>query len=189
MKFKTIAFLVILGFAVGASIPFLLPNIYSPTAFAVQSSAGIIDSKNAKVYFCPQDDCSQKLVDFYATSKKSIHVMIYSFTKEEIAQALVDAKNRGIEVKVLMDNSQAGLKDAKDEFLLKNGISLKRINLEGNHIFHDKVSITDGTEFSTGSFNYTQNADSGNAENLLIVNDAALAGRFEEEFQKYWSAN
>ncbi|MDO8647049.1 MAG: phospholipase D family protein [Candidatus Diapherotrites archaeon] len=189
MKFNAIILLVILGFAIGAIIPFLLPDIYSPTAFAVQSSAGTIDSKNAKVYFCPQDDCSQKLVDFYAASKKSIHVMIYSFTKEEIAQALIDAKNRGIEVKVLIDNSQAGLKDAKDEFLLENGIILKRVNLPGNHILHNKVSIIDGVEFSTGSFNYTQNADSGNAENLLIVNDSALAGKFEEEFQKYWSAN
>ncbi len=115
--------------------------------------------------------------------------MIYSFTKEEIAQALVDAKNRGIDVKVLIDNSQAGLKDAKDEFLLQNGVGLKRGKLSGFHSFHDKVSIIEGTEFSTGSFNYTQNADSGNAENLLIVNDAALAESFEKEFQEYWEGN
>ncbi|HIH33490.1 MAG TPA: endonuclease, partial [Candidatus Diapherotrites archaeon] len=56
-------------------------------------------------------------------------------------------------------------------------------------IFHDKVSVIDSNAFSTGSFNYTGNADSGNAENLVIVKDEKLAQAFEEEFLKYWNSN
>ena len=191
MKLQNILIIAILAFAAGASLPFTMPEIYSQNGFqqTEKNNSSNLNQENSQVFFCPEDNCAQKLTEFYGTAGKSIHVMIYSLTKQEIADALIAAKGRGIEVKVLFDNTQAGLKDAKDEYLIQNGIDLKIVNLEGWHIFHDKVSIIDGNSFSTGSFNYTQNADSGNAENLMIVKDAKLAREFELEFQKYWQAN
>ncbi|MBI5872402.1 hypothetical protein HZB88_04965 [archaeon] len=188
MNLKTVLMLLILGVIIGASLPLFYPEIYSPTAFTVQANNGTVNSENSKLFLCPEDNCAQQLVLFYATASKSIHIMIYSLTKEEIAQALIQAKNNGIEVKVLIDKGQAGLKDAKDEFLIENGVELKRVEIPGYSIFHNKVSIIDGNAFSTGSFNYTQNADSGSAENLLIVKDKSMAERFEQEFQKYWQS-
>lgn len=189
MKLTSVLFLVLLAFLIGASLPLTMPELYSQTGFALETppKASSVQEGNTQLFLCPQDNCAENLVKFYGTASKSIHVMIYSLTKEEIAQALFDAKQKGIEVKVLIDSSQAGLKDAKDEFLLENGVELKRINIPGYGIFHNKVSIIDGNAFSTGSFNYTQNADSGSAENLMIVNDEKLALEFEKEFQKYWN--
>jgi len=195
MGFKNILLILIVAFFAGAAMPFIMPDAYTPTGFAIQEqpqaqgTGASVDSGNISAYFCPEDKCALRLAEFYGTAQSEIHVMIYSLTKEDIAQALVDAKNRGVEVKVLIDVAQAGLKDAKDEFLLENGIELKRVSIPGYAIFHDKVSIVDGKAFSTGSFNYTNNADSGSAENLVIIKDGALAQRFEQEFQKYWSAN
>jgi len=64
---------------------------------------------------------------------------------------------------------------------------VKIVDPPGYAIMHDKVTIVDGNSFSTGSFNYTQNADSGNAENLMVVHDRAFAEKMESEFEKYWN--
>ena len=189
VDFKTIVFLLVLAFIAGASLPFVMPEEYSTAGFAVLDSGAKVSENNIQVFLCPQDECALQLESFYGTAQSKIHVMVYSFTKQEIADALVAAKNKGIEVQVLMDKGQAGLKDAKDEFLESKGIELKRADLSGYHIMHNKVSIIDGKAFSTGSFNYTENADSGNAENLLVIKDQKLAERFEQEFQKYWSSS
>ena len=191
MKLQTILLVAVLAFLVGASLPLTMPEVYSSIKlpeFRTGASSNV-SSENTQAFFCPQDSCAQKLVGFYSTASKSIHVMVYSFTKQEIADSLIAAKARGVEVKVLMDNTQAGLKDAKDEYLLQNGIEVKIADMPGRHIFHDKVSVIDSNAFSTGSFNYTGNADSGNAENLVIVKDEKLAQAFEEEFLKYWNSN
>ena len=49
---------------------------------------------------------------------------------------------------------------------------------------HHKVIIIDGRTVIFGSFNFTSNADKDNDENLLIVDDPALAKAFEAEFQR-----
>ena len=78
-----------------------------------------------EVFFCPADNCSEKLVSKINSAEKTIHVAIYSFTHDEIAQSLIDAKNRGIEVLVLMEKQQSGGEYSDDEKLLQNGIEVK----------------------------------------------------------------
>lgn len=146
-------------------------------------------SANTELYLCPQDNCSQKLISFLKEAKSSAHVMIYSFTKKEIAQELVALKEKGIEVKVLADKGQGAGQGTQLNWLSSQGIEVKPVDLSGYHIFHNKVSIVDGNAFSTGSFNYTENADTGSAENLVIIRNRELSQRMEGEFQKYWGAN
>ncbi len=56
---------------------------------------------------------------------------------------------------------------------------------DGNpYVMHHKVFIIDGREVIFGSFNFSENADTSNDENLLIVDDPALAQAFEAEFQR-----
>ena len=56
---------------------------------------------------------------------------------------------------------------------------------DGNpYVMHHKVIIIDGRTVIFGSFNFTKNADKDNDENLLIIDDPALAKAFEAEFQR-----
>ena len=47
---------------------------------------------------------------------------------------------------------------------------------------HNKVTVTDGRWVVTGSYNYNTNAETRNAENLLILDSPALAARYEENW-------
>ncbi len=144
--------------------------------------------ESVSLFICPQDECAQQLIKFIDSAEKSVHVMIYSLTKEEIAEAITKAKKKGLDVRVLMDKTQAAGAYSKDEFLLEHGVPVKLVDPEGYAIMHHKVTIVDGSTFSTGSFNYSENADSGSAENLLVVHNKQMATRMEQEFEALWNA-
>ena len=141
---------------------------------------------NTELYICPEDDCPGKLAGFIGSAGESVHVMVYSFTKREIAEALVDAKERGLDVRVVMDETQAAGAYSKDEFLAGSGVPVRLVDPAGYGAMHHKVAIVDGNAFSTGSFNYTENASCRNAENLLIVRNTELALEMEGEFEVLW---
>lgn len=184
--------LALLLLALGFGLGYLAQEELKGGAFfqaqsATLQSGSVISGENAFLYACPQDNCSGHLIEFMGTASRSVHVLIYSLTKQEIADAIVAAKEKGLDVKVVMDKGQAAGKYSLDEFLIENGVQVKIVDPPGYAIMHDKVTVVDGNAFSTGSFNYTQNADSGNAENLLIVKDSAMTAKMEKEFEKYWA--
>jgi phosphatidylserine/phosphatidylglycerophosphate/cardiolipin synthase-like enzyme len=46
---------------------------------------------------------------------------------------------------------------------------------------HDKFIVVDGVIVEERSFNYTSAAGSRNAENVLVIRDAAIAARYAVE--------
>ncbi len=59
----------------------------------------------------------------------------------------------------------------------------RRTDLRVRMLNHNKVMIIDGVTVLTGSFNFTKAVDEKNAENLLVINDAALADRYAENWR------
>lgn len=189
VSLKTLISILVVGFVLGAGAAYyyLPQNMGQITSDPVPASFESLKEGDATLYVCPQDDCANRLIDFIQSAKQSVHVMIYSFTLDDVGDAIIDAKNRGVDVKVLMDNTQAGNQYSEDERLIAAGVSVKIVNLPSTHIFHHKVVIVDGNAFSTGSFNYSQNANEGNAENLMIVSNRKMATQLEAAFNDYWS--
>ena len=52
--------------------------------------------------------------------------------------------------------------------------------------FHHKFAVIDGATVLTGSWNWSAKGDGSNYENLVVIRDAGLAGRFAEEFERLW---
>ena len=152
------------------------------------SNSMLPEHESVSLFVCPQDECAEQLIGFIDSAEKNVHVMIYSLTKEEIAEAITKARKRGLDVRVVMDKTQAAGPYSKDEFLTEHGVPVKLVDPEGYAIMHHKVTIVDSQAFSTGSFNYSENADSGSAENLLIVYNDEMAQRMEREFEALWNA-
>lgn len=106
--------------------------------------------------------------------------MAYSFTSQPIADALVTAHHRGVDVRILIDKSQLKEKYSQLNYLSQSGLSLFIDSAQG--IAHNKVMIFDDRYVLTGSFNFSKSAESRNAENIVIIDDASLA----EIYQKNW---
>ena len=91
----------------------------------------------------------------------------YSFTNADIAKALLDAHNRGVNVRVVLDKSQETEKYTSATFLANAGVPV-RID-DDFAIAHSKIMILDEETVITGSFNFTKAAEERNAENVLVI--------------------
>jgi phosphatidylserine/phosphatidylglycerophosphate/cardiolipin synthase-like enzyme len=127
--------------------------------------------------------CTQEVVDALNGATKSVLVQAYSFTSAPIAKALVDAKRRGIDVKVILDRSNRTAHYSAATFLAHAGIPMW---IDAQHaIAHNKVMIIDGKTVLTGSFNFTKAAEQQNAENLVNINDSTLAEKYAANWRKH----
>ena len=54
-------------------------------------------------------------------------------------------------------------------------------------IAHNKIIIIDGQTVLTGSFNFTKQAEENNAENLLVIEDTALAKKYRRSWKVHFA--
>jgi phosphatidylserine/phosphatidylglycerophosphate/cardiolipin synthase-like enzyme len=133
--------------------------------------------------FTPGRNCTETIVRALGDAKRTILVQAYSFTSAPLAKALLDAHKRGVQVQVILDNSQRAEKYSSADFLANQGVST-RIN--ANHaITHHQVIVIDGEVVLTGRFNFTKAAQEKNAENLLIIRDPALAAQYTQNWDAH----
>lgn len=125
-----------------------------------------------QVAFTPGDDAAGLVIAAVSKARRQVLVQTYSFTHPDIAQALVDAKRRGVDVQVIADPRQMEtIATSRVEWLAEQGVPLW---VDGEHAAaHNKVMIIDNgfadAVLLTGSFNFTQAAQYRNAENLLLL--------------------
>jgi phosphatidylserine/phosphatidylglycerophosphate/cardiolipin synthase-like enzyme len=150
---------------------------------AVSCSRQTTKPEGVEVYFSPQGGCTSAVVENLEQATNSVYVQAYSFTSAPIAKALVDASRRGVKVRVILDRSQRTEKYSAADFLRDSGIPTL---IDDRHaIAHNKIMIIDQGTVLTGSFNFTKAAEEHNAENLLVIRDAALA----EKYLNNWNAH
>jgi phosphatidylserine/phosphatidylglycerophosphate/cardiolipin synthase-like enzyme len=101
-----------------------------------------------------------------------------------LADAMLAAKERGVDVRGVMDNTQAAHPASEFQRLLDAGAEL-RLDGEGGSLHH-KVLVIDETIVVTGSYNFSANAEERNDENTLVIHDADLASEFVAEFWRIW---
>jgi phosphatidylserine/phosphatidylglycerophosphate/cardiolipin synthase-like enzyme len=119
------------------------------------------------VHFSPKGGCKDAIVQELAKARKEILVQAYSFTSDPLTNGLVEAKKRGIHVEILLDRSNEVEKYSEMHVLLEQGLAPL---VDADHpIAHNKIMIIDQKIVITGSFNFTNQAEGENAENLLII--------------------
>ncbi len=160
------------------SIFFLVALPYPTSSIQAKPSA-----TEEEVFFSPKGGCTQAIVDNLNWAEKYVRVQAYSFTSKPIAEALIAAHKRGVDVKVLLDKSQPHAKGGKINMLVDAGIP---VMIDKKHaIAHNKVIIIDGVTVLTGSFNFTNAAEDKNAENLLVVRDKTVARKYRNNWSSH----
>ena len=145
--------------------------------------------------FSPAGKCSALIVREIQQAKKELLVAVYAFTSDELAAAVVQAKNRGLSVQVVIDREfDAGSGISKGKFLEAQKVSVRRIAAmrpvppeKETGLMHQKFAIIDRSAVLTGSYNWTHAADRLNDENLLFFRDAGpLAEEYRRIFLQLW---
>ena len=141
-----------------------------------------------EVGFSPEGSARELVLKTIGRAQHSIQMLAYSFQAPDIMQALVDARNRGVEVRVVIDKKRNLGKTsvAAMDFVTRNGVEV-RTN-DHFHIHHDKTIIVDGNTVETGSFNFAPSAETSNSENVVVIRDMPEVSRqYIEHWQSRWN--
>ena len=134
-----------------------------------------------QAHFSPKGGCQDAIARELKKARREILVQAYSFTAEPLALAMVEAKKQGVSVEIVLDKSNELERFSDLHLLLEHGMDVK---IDHDHaIAHNKIIIIDKTTVITGSFNFTNQAEHENAENLLIIKGHPdLINRYRENF-------
>lgn len=150
-----------------------LPNIFQ------------LKNSTIEVYFSPQDKPSDRIVQLIKNSKHYVYIPTFLITHTKISNALIEAHNRGIDVKVIMDANSVYTRNTKHHLLRSNGIPIKIENYAGK--MHSKTMIIDNEYLILGSMNFSNSGENKNDENLLIIKDKVLATHYKNFFNYLWT--
>jgi len=158
-------------------------------AVAVATNKPLPATGTVQVAFPPEDDANFLIASALREARKTVRVQAYSFTSNEIAFALIEAKRRGVDVQLIADGEQMRrLEHHKLGLLERSGI---RIWLDEQHqSAHNKIILIDAdtpqSTVITGSMNFTYSGQFKNAENVLILRgNKALAEAYGDNWQRH----
>ncbi|MBI5245694.1 MAG: DUF1669 domain-containing protein [Elusimicrobia bacterium] len=145
--------------------------------------------------FSPNAGIEAALIEAIGDAKKSIQIAMFSFFSQPIAEALLAAKERGVNVQIVMDKSQTGTSKL-DEWFAWHGFDLRTISGPDPtrdpryQKMHNKFAIFDGKMLESGSFNFSSRAETLSFENANFFDDADEIARFTASFlQMYERGN
>ena len=146
-------------------------------------------SARVQAAFTPGDDVAGMIVAAIGQARRQVLVQAYSFTHEGIAQALLAAHRRGLDVRLIADRGQTEqLQRSQVPGLARDGLP---VWLDDAHLSaHDKVMLIDtglpSALLISGSYNFTRAAQYKNAENVLFIRDSeALLQAYLDNWRRH----
>lgn len=145
-----------------------------------------LDGMMLEVYFSPDDDPAARIIDLLQSAEESIDFMVYAFTADEIANAMLERAQEGVAVRGVIERGQANNEGSEFEHLHQSAADVRLDS--SRHSMHHKVIVIDGHTVITGSYNFSRSAQQYNDENVLIIHDIDTATRFLLEFERIFSS-
>ena len=167
-----LAFSVIVGYSIGAQ-----------TTQSAERDTENLNSSSVTVCFTPEGNCRELILSEIEDAKKTLDIAIYSLTNLEISSALVAAKSRGIDIRVITDNEQSQNQYSKAQYLADSGIPVR---YDGYGYMHHKFAIIDNAMVITGSYNWSNSAETRNDENVVFIRSRDVAETYTSEFDRLW---
>lgn len=143
--------------------------------------------------FSPEDNPLAPMIRAIDAAQRDIAVACFVFSSQPIAEALLRAHERGIRVRVLLDDQyQSPAATARWGYvpydrLVEAGVTVHYDAFPSK--VHHKFVIIDQLLTITGSFNLSDNAVNNNDENVVFILDRDLALVFHGEFERLWQEN
>ena len=167
----------------------LLPGSGVARETSVIPHAIALNGGSALALFSPWDDIEGAIVASLRAAQRQVLVQAFSFTSRPIARALIDAKRRGVDVRMTADAAETQrLLGGRIAELAAAGIPV--FIEERYQSAHNKVMVIDADlptgRVITGSYNWSFAAQRRNAENVLIISgQPALAGRYRMNWERH----
>jgi phosphatidylserine/phosphatidylglycerophosphate/cardiolipin synthase-like enzyme len=183
--------------------PIILPPPTETPAFIIpvtETPVPVSPAKWWEVYFTdPQTvnnsdviagSIEEKLIGFINNAQASIHIASFEFNLTPVAEALIAAKNRGVDVRWMTDDKNGlnyDTQPGRGQFAMLQGAGIEVKDDQRTALMHNKFWIFDRQIVWTGSTNVTVNGIFKHNNNVLVIRSPDVALIYEREFEEMWS--
>ena len=125
------------------------------------------------------DDLEIVIIDFIRRARRSLFIAVQELDSEPIAQAIIDAKWRGVKVLIILEQDYLARKSVPKPLPKDNETQQQarhrvqwseyRRPTPGFGKLHHKLMVIDNAIVVGGSFNYTSPANNYNDENVFVI--------------------
>ena len=141
-----------------------------------------VNNTPLEAWFSPDDGARARIVELINGAQVSIHFLAYSFTSNEISDAIIARADAGLVVQGVFDEGQLDNPGGEFARMLAAGLD---VSLDGNpDKMHHKVIVIDGKVVITGSYNFSASAEERNDENVVILFSEEIARVYLQEFAR-----
>lgn len=179
---------------------FPTPEVPSPVAPPTQTPSTNASDGWWEVYFADplnvndpddwQDSIEARLIDRINAAQTSIHIASFEFNLTPVAEALVAADQRGVEVRWVTDDEngiEADEEPGHGQFALLEEVGIEIKDDARSGLMHNKFWIFDREWVWTGSTNITENGIFKQNNNVIAIRSTRLAEIYEREFEEMWN--
>ncbi len=142
------------------------------------------------VFFTPGSAARIMIRDSIRASETSIAVLMNHFTFNDLVKELAKAQERGVSVRVIVNEADQGEVDGSSFVRLQAAggqIHFKRVNEDAYQFMHNKLAIIDGKMLINGSGNWSGSAFFTNYENFVRYYEPGVVRDFEDMYDRLWS--
>ncbi len=134
----------------------------------------------------------EKLISYIDSAQSSIHIASFEFNLTPVADALIAAKERGVEVYWVTDDEHGLEADEEEDHGQFAMLEKAKIQVKDDGraaLMHNKFWIFDNQIVWTGSTNITVNGNFRNNNNVIIIESPEVAQIYEREFDEMWAGD
>ncbi len=143
-----------------------------------------VDGTRIENVFEAEGNVQERIIKLINQAQKSIYFLAFSFTDDDIAQAIIKQHRAGLTVQGVFEARNVEGTGSEFAIFQKAGID---VLADGNpYVMHHKVIIIDEAIVITGSYNFSASAANNNDENVLIVHNTEIAAQYLAEFQRVY---
>jgi len=127
----------------------------------------------------------QKLITLIDRATSTLDIALFSFTDDQLGATVIRAHQRGVAVRIILEERNVNSTGSEAEKLYGEHIPLKVDSASG--LFHHKFAVIDSEIVITGSYNWSHSADDDNFENAVVIQCPEIAAVFTQEFERLWA--
>ncbi|XP_041973928.1 mitochondrial cardiolipin hydrolase-like [Aricia agestis] len=159
----------------------------------IMFSPNDVQLKKSKYSRCAITTSMDRILYYLSSPKHNLDICMYVLTNMDLAHAIIKLTYRRINVRVIMDADMA----------FSQGSALKRLEshnipvrwMKSTNLMHHKFCLIDTMDESglttpvaiSGSLNWTNQALSGNWEDVIVTSQPSIVQQYKNEFEKLWT--
>jgi phosphatidylserine/phosphatidylglycerophosphate/cardiolipin synthase-like enzyme len=136
----------------------------------------------AEIHYAPIENLEQVDVALLQSARSKISLAAYSLTNWPVIDALINARRRGVVIRIVLDPSQQHALDR-----LREISDVLRMKAPGPYMHLKSYSI-DGRLLRSGSANLTASGLKQQDNDIVIIREASAARAFDARFEEIWLA-